>query len=79
MQTIVVGIWNNGAKRHAEYFPQKALTFIPEKIRDSLIVNYLKYPPRADHYLRFIVNELKPFIYGSFATHPGQRHLFLQI
>jgi predicted alpha/beta superfamily hydrolase len=32
---IVVGIWNGGATRHSDYFPQKAYAFLtqPEKIQ----------------------------------------------
>ena len=31
--TIVVGIWNNGKLRHAEYFPEKSLPFLMETVR----------------------------------------------
>lgn len=28
--TIIVGVWNAGVERYAEYYPEKALTFAPE-------------------------------------------------
>jgi pimeloyl-ACP methyl ester carboxylesterase len=66
--TIVVGIWNNGKYRHAEYFPQKHLAFLPEAIRDRHVKEALHGKPQADNYLRFIVQELKPFIDKRYAT-----------
>ena len=35
--TIVVGIWNSGANRQSDYFPQKPFESLPKKFRDSLI------------------------------------------
>ncbi|MGB4930648.1 MAG: alpha/beta hydrolase-fold protein, partial [Chitinophagales bacterium] len=58
---IVVGIWNNGIYRHADYFPQKPLADLPSAARDTLIKNELQGQPRSDAYLQFIVSELKPF------------------
>ncbi|MDR1951012.1 MAG: alpha/beta hydrolase, partial [Bacteroidales bacterium] len=59
--TIVVGIHNNGAKRLSEKLPQKAMNYLPEDLRkkvDSVVIHgYL-----ADNYLKFIVEELKPYI-----------------
>ena len=33
--TIVVGVWNNGALRHSEYYPQKFLPWVPEPQRSE--------------------------------------------
>jgi hypothetical protein len=65
---IVVGIWNNGGYRHSEYFPQKALVNLPTKARNAFVDKMLAGAPRADRYLRFIVEELKPAIDRRFAT-----------
>lgn len=81
---IVVGIWNNGQKRHPEYFPQKpykSLTPIQHKfISDNLIerkkIN-IEFIPVSDKYLKFIVTELKPFIDKNFATKPDQKNTFI--
>lgn len=62
--TIIVGIANT-EKRLAEYMPQKALT---QAIRDR----YTAEVPLADNYLKFLVEELKPFIDANFATSPTQ-------
>jgi predicted alpha/beta superfamily hydrolase len=70
--TIVVGIWNNGKYRFSEYFPQKVLQYLPEAARTAFVDNVLSGRPRADQYLRFIVEELKSAIDRKFATRPGR-------
>ena len=81
---IVVGIWNNGLKRHSEYFPQKPYetfnTSQKKHISDNLIqlgVIQSEFIPISDQYLKFIVNELKPFIDKTFTTHTDQSHTFI--
>jgi enterochelin esterase-like enzyme len=73
---IVVGIWNNGKYRHAEYFPQKALNHL-SKDEAKEIMSLLIDTPRADDYLKFIVTELKPFIDSTFSTYKDQKHTFI--
>ena len=65
---LVVGIWNNGAYRHAEYFPQKPMQFLPEQIRAGLTAQNLKGNPMSDQYLLFLTKELKPYIDSLFST-----------
>jgi pimeloyl-ACP methyl ester carboxylesterase len=74
---IVVGIWNNGKYRHSEYFPQKALAYLPDAARSAFVDGQLAGAPRADAYLRFIVEELKPLIDGRFATLPDRDHTLI--
>jgi enterochelin esterase-like enzyme len=74
---IVVGIWNNGKYRHAEYFPQKQLDYLPSASRDKLIAQALEGKPLADAYLRFLVEELKPTIDRKYATRPDTAHTFV--
>lgn len=74
---IVVGISNNGPLRHAEYYPEKALAYLPAAVRDRVIKGALNGQPLADAYLRFLVQELKPFIDKNFATRPGRAHTFV--
>ena len=76
-KTIVVGIWNNGKYRHAEYFPEKPLQFLKNELRDSIIKNDLLNKPQADNYLKFIVTELKPFIDSSFSTYTNAENTFI--
>lgn len=75
-KAIIVGIWNNGAKRHAEYFPQKAFNDLPDTARQQL-AKLFNGPPLADNYLKFLVTELKPFIDSAFSTAPGRQNTFI--
>jgi len=75
--TIVVGIWNSGATRHSEYFPEKSLPFVAEPLRARFIKEALAGAPLADRYLRFLVEELKPAIDARYATLPGRESTFL--
>ena len=58
---IVVAIWNNGDKRAAEYFPQKAIDYLSADGK-KLLTPRTKDKPLADNYLKFLVLELKPEI-----------------
>jgi len=73
---IVVGIWNNGDKRPAEFFPQKAMQYLDEKGRKALATR-TNDQPLADQYLKFIVSELKPVIDQRFATLPEATNTFV--
>lgn len=72
---IVVGIWNT-SNRAGDYMPAKALKYAtqkqideaPEQIRNSL---------KSDEYLKFIVDELKPFIDRTYPTIPGRDSTFI--
>ena len=74
---IVVGIWNNGDFRYAEYFPQKIIANIPESTRKIVMEEQLKNKPQADNYLKFIVAELKPFIDNKFSTKQDMENTFI--
>lgn len=73
---IVVGVWYNNDQRFAEYFPEKAVNYIPKAQRDSLMslgpVNL-----KADNYLKFLVDELKPFIDSTYSTKRAPEHTYL--
>ncbi len=72
---IVVGIWNT-PKRFGEYMPQKAvsatnigqLAGLPFPVHDDIV---------SDNYLKFIVEELKPFIDAHYRTQPGRADTFV--
>ena len=74
---IVVGIWNDGKYRHADYYPEKSLEFLPDTLKSRLINNDLRGNPNADNYLKFIVEELKPYIDSVFPTFPDKDHTFI--
>jgi predicted alpha/beta superfamily hydrolase len=72
---IVVGIWNNGQKRHPEYFPQKPYESLDQSQKDTITAQLQKagrtketFQPISDHYLKFITSELKPYIDQQFST-----------
>ena len=75
---IVVGVWNADEDRHPDYFPQQPFESLPQAFRDSL-VNDIKRgettplfvkPPQSDAYLKFLVEEVKPYIDATYATKP---------
>jgi enterochelin esterase-like enzyme len=80
---IIVGIDNNGAMRHNEYCPQKPLAAEVPLILDSILRTsnrtngnkiFADTSIASDNYLRFIVEELKPFIDRSFPTFTDAQH-----
>ncbi|MEM6343843.1 MAG: alpha/beta hydrolase-fold protein [Bacteroidota bacterium] len=83
-KTIVVGIWNTEL-RHSEYFPQKPFESLPESLQDSLIEHGKRNPETAlfktavcsDHYLTFLVEELKPYIDDNYSTLPDKQNTFI--
>jgi enterochelin esterase-like enzyme len=74
---LIVGPWNNGPWRHAEYFPAGFLPHLPEGLRQRLVAEGLKGRPRSDDYLRFLVEELKPAVDARYATRPERQSTFL--
>jgi len=81
---IVVGIWNGGRSRHADYFPQKPFeSLTPEQkmnINKQLQTagnTTESFLPRSDNYLRFLVTELKPFIDKNYSVYKDRKHTFI--
>lgn len=70
--TIVVGVWNT-PRRRAEYAPQALVPFLPDSVF-RWIDTAKTGPPISDSYLRFLVEELKPFIDGSYRTLTDAAH-----
>jgi len=68
---IVVGIANIPETRYADYFPQKALKYLP----DNMLPSDIRF--NADNYLRFLVEEVKPFIDKEYSTHTTVGHTFV--
>lgn len=66
---IVVGVWNSGETRFADYFPQAFLADLAEgPVRQGLLARAMTGGPRADAYLRFLVEELLPAVRTRYAT-----------
>jgi predicted alpha/beta superfamily hydrolase len=74
---IVVGVWNNGKYRHAEYYPEQALNYLSDSTKQQLIQKDLMGKPLADAYLKFLVEELKPYVDKHFATLPNKANTFI--
>lgn len=84
-ELIVVGIWNGGESRHADYFPQKSFELLSDAERETIYAAgrtsgagiFNNYKIRSDDYLRFLVQELKPFIDSAYATFKDREHTFI--
>jgi predicted alpha/beta superfamily hydrolase len=83
-QFIVVAIHNPGSLRYAWYFPQQPYQSLTPTELDTIWFQWEKlgrnrteFKPMADHYLKFLVSELKPFIDKTYSTHKGVSHTFI--
>jgi len=78
---IVVGIYNSGINRHASYFPQKPFEQMTTSDQ-QIIFNAARSAEQklfhtkiySDSYLKFIVEELKPFVDQKYATLTDAKH-----
>jgi predicted alpha/beta superfamily hydrolase len=84
-EVIVVGIWNGGERRHSEYFPQKPFEMlsldqkasIKEAVRKNNSSVFNNYEISSNNYLKFIVEELKPYIDKNFSTNTSASNTFI--
>jgi len=82
---IVVGIWNDGQARHADYFPQKPFESLSGVQQDTAYAAvrsngysvFGAYKIHSDNYLKFLVTELKPFIDSTYSTYTQRQHTFI--
>ena len=75
---IVVAVWNNGANRISEYFPNKIFSQLDEKTRTKISEKYCNgKSANGDNYLKFLVTELKPYIDANFSTFSEKDHTFM--
>lgn len=68
---IIVGAWNT-PRRLFEYMPQKPVA----KLLQNFALEH-EFPPESDAYLRFLAEELKPYVDSTYRTHPDQAHTFV--
>ena len=73
---IVVAVDNFGPQRARQYVPQAVFSRLPEAARTELANEYGGVP-FSDDYLRFVVEELKPFIDRTYQTDPGRTSTFI--
>lgn len=72
---IIVGVWNT-PKRIAEYMPRKAVA--NGKLESVAgFSQAISGPILSDEYLKFLVEELKPFIDSNYRTLPEREHTFI--
>ncbi|MEM9776270.1 MAG: alpha/beta hydrolase-fold protein [Chloroflexota bacterium] len=82
---VVVGIWNSDSGRHADYFPKKPFDGLPEAFRNDLIDRAIQGDNavlfakniQSDNYLKFMVEELKPFIDQTYSTFSNAENTFV--
>ncbi len=81
---IIVGIWNSGQQRHPDYFPQKPFEQLTQTAKDTVVAQLQRagrteqvFQPQSDNYLKFIVQELKPYIDSKYAVHTNRENTFI--
>lgn len=82
---IVVGIWNGGPTRHSDYFPQKPFESLTAAQQDTIFKSFrhngapifFEEKINSDNYLKFIVQELKPYIDKKYSTRKSRKHTFI--
>jgi enterochelin esterase-like enzyme len=74
---IVVGIWNT-PERITEYFPNKIYNLLEPKVQKLISEKYGNgKAANGDNYLKFFVNELKPYIDKIYKTLPGKENTII--
>jgi len=74
MPAIVVGVGNT-ERRTLEYMPQKGVDHFPDSTKDHFLGIYKA--PESDQYLKFLVEEVKPFIDSVYRTKPDPANTFI--
>ena len=74
---IIVGVWNVGDNRWGEYLPQKPADTPQGRAIAAPFSDRLPGPVCSDAYLKFLVEEVKPFIDATYRTQPDQSHTFV--
>ncbi len=71
---IIVGVWNSGEGRWLDYMPQRPAQLPAVQATFAEWGRAEIGAVRSDGYLRFLVEELKPFIDATYRTLPDQPH-----
>jgi len=74
---IIVGLWNTGATRHSEYFPQKPFESLSKELQNQTLEKYFLGKVQSDNYLKFIVEEVKPFIDKNYPTLKDRENTYI--
>ncbi len=73
---LVVGVWNSDI-RWREYMPQKAYEAPAFEKDRGVFIERAGGAPISDSYLRFLVEEVKPFVDSNYPTLPDQSNTFV--
>lgn len=72
---IIVGVWNDKELRHSDYFPQKPFEKLTQTGKDTVNIQLKRagvsngdFRPNSDAYLKFLIEELKPYIDNHFSV-----------
>ena len=74
---ILISIWTTYGKRAIELMPKKPVTETPTYMTE---IGNWSFTPKmiiSDHYLRFIVEELKPFVDRKYRTKSDRENTFI--
>ncbi len=78
---IVVSPWNISEIRWQDYFPEKAFDYLNEDAKKTLLAqakkNNFEFVFSADNYLKFLTEELKPYIDKTYATKTDRDNTFV--
>ncbi|MFO1372068.1 MAG: alpha/beta hydrolase-fold protein [Candidatus Competibacteraceae bacterium] len=72
----IVGVWNSPL-RMREYMPHKPLFTLRGQPLLPRFIEQAGGEPLSEPYLKFLTEELKPFIDAAYPTLPGQSHTFV--
>ena len=73
---IVVGVWNSGI-RWREYMPQKAFEAAGFEKNRKAFMEHAGGTPISDSYLKFLVEEVKPFVDEKYPTLSDRQNTFI--
>lgn len=78
---IVVGVHNIPSIRWQDLFPEKAMDFVPKEQKEALYEeakkNNFSVDLNGDNYLKFIVDELKPYIDNTYSVYTDKQNTFV--
>lgn len=79
---IIVAPHNISSIRHSDYFPQKPFEMLSKKQQDSIFAaakkaNHSFSHLNSDNYLKFLVEELKPYVDKEFSVHTDKENTFV--
>ncbi len=78
---IVIGIWNIPEIRHMDLYPKKPYELLPKEVKEKIQTEVKKaqFPfddtkINSDNYLKFIVDEVKPYIDKNYSVYTDANH-----